>query len=285
MTTHIPMTARPLQPATVSVARIGTALDRFAYLALCVFVFTIPWEETLPMFGRLLLASWIGLLAFGMVILRTAITWRVRKPSPLHLGMLALAGWSALSIFWTADWDSTVSRAGTYLQLLTLVWLIWELAPIDTRVRGLLQSYVLGALVCSLATLRNFMLGRTAAQLAADSGLNFWETSRYSIAGINSNDLGLMVALSVPMLVYLLASPTGRLVKALCWLQLVAGFTAILLTGSRGSLMAAIVSLAMLPLSLSRLPPWHRFGSLAAGVPENPRKKSGGGVGSGPGCS
>ena len=261
MTAHAPMTARP---ASVSVARMGTALDRIAYLALCMFVFSIPWEETLPMFGRFLLASWIGLLALGILILRTTITRRVRKLSALHYGMLALAAWSALSIFWTADWDSTVSRAGTYLQLLILVWLIWELAATDTRVQGLLQSYVLGALVCSLITIRNFMIGRTAAQLAADSGMNVWEESRYSISGINANDLGLMIALSIPMLVYLLASQKGWLVKALCWLQLVAGFTAILLTGSRGSLVAGVVGLGMLPLTMSKLPRWQKFGSLAA---------------------
>jgi len=264
MTAHFPMTAQPLEPASVSVARVGTALDRMGYLALCLFVFSIPWEETLPMFGRFLLASWVGLLAFGLVILRTAICRRVRKLSPVHYGMLALVAWSALSLLWTADWDSTVSRAGTYAQLLVLVWLIWELAPSDSRVVGLLQSYVMGALVCSLITIRNFMIGRTATQQSAESGLNFWETSRYSVSGINANDLGLMIALSVPMLVYLLASPKGRLVKALCWLQLVAGFTAILLTGSRGSLLAAVVGLVMLPLTMSRLPRWQRLGSLIA---------------------
>jgi O-antigen ligase len=264
MTAHFPMTAQPLEPASVSVARVGTALDRMGYVVLCLFVFSIPWEETLPMLGRFLLASWIGLFAFGIVILRTAICRRVRKLSPLHYAMLALVAWSALSLFWTADWGSTVSRVGTYVQLLVLVWLIWEVAATDTRVLGLLQSYVFGALVCSLSTIRNFMIGRTATQLAADSGLSFWETSRYSISGINANDLGLIIALSVPMLVYLLASPKGRLVKALCWLQLVAGFTAILLTGSRGSLLAAVVGLVMLPLTMSRLPRWQRLGSLIA---------------------
>jgi O-antigen ligase len=264
MTAYVPMTARRLEPASVPVARIGTALDRIAYFVLCMFVFSIPWSETLPMFGRFLLASWMGLLALGIVTLRTMITWRVRKLSPLHYGMLGLVAWSVLSIFWTADWDSTVTRAGTYLQLLIVVWLIWELATTETRVLGLLQSYVLGALVCSISTIGNFMIGRTAAQLAAADGRNVWETSRYSITGINANDLALIIALSIPMLVYLLASPKGRVVKALCWLQLVAGFTAILLTGSRGGLLAAMVGLAMLPLTMSRLPRWHRFGSLIA---------------------
>jgi hypothetical protein len=142
--------------------------------------------------------------------------------------------------------------------------MIWELAATESRVQGLLQSYVLGALVCSLITIRNFLIGRTAAQLAADTGRNVWEESRYSISGINANDLGLMIALSIPILVYLLALRKGWLVKTLCWVQLVAGFTAILLTASRGSLLAAVVGLGMLPLTMTRLPRWQKFGSLAA---------------------
>jgi hypothetical protein len=43
------------------------------------------------------------------------------KLSPLRYGILALLAWSALSLFWTADWDSTVTRVGTYLQLLVVV--------------------------------------------------------------------------------------------------------------------------------------------------------------------
>jgi O-antigen ligase len=148
--------------------------------------------------------------------------------------------------------------------LLMAVWLIWELAVTETRVLGLLQSYVLGALVSSLSALYNFMAGRTAAQLAAAEGKNVWETSRYSIAGLNENDLGLMLALSIPMIFYLLVSQRRPFVKLLCWLQLVAGFTSILLTASRGSLLAAIAGLAMFPLTLSRLPRWQRFASLAA---------------------
>jgi len=255
MTAHFPMRAQPLEPASVSApGRTATALDRTAYLVLCVFVFSIPWAENIPVWGRSL-----AIVILGMVTIRTIITGRVRKLSPLHYGMLALVAWSALSILWTADSESTIIRAGTYVQLLFVVWLIWELATTGDRMLGLLQSYVLGALVCSFSTIGNFMIGRTSAQLEADAGRTVFETSRYSIAGLNANDLGLIIALSLPMVFYLLASPKGRLIKALCWLQLVAGFIAVLLTGSRGSLLAAVVGLAMLPLTISRLPRWQRF--------------------------
>jgi O-antigen ligase len=158
-----------------------------------------------------------------------------------------------------------VTRVGTYLQVLTMVWLIWELAVTEGRVVGLLQAYVFGALVASIGTIYNFVTGVTAAQLASTiPGRVAWETYRYSFAFLNEDDLGLVLALSIPMVFYLLVSLKGSLVKLLCWLQLVAGVAAILLSGSRGPLVAAIVGLAMLPLTVFRLPRWQRVASLVA---------------------
>jgi O-antigen ligase len=264
MTAHVPMTAPPLGLASSS-AGIESALDRIAYVVLCAFVFDLPWGEYVPQLGGLVLGSWIGLLAVGVLALRTAVTWRLRILSPLHYWMLSLAAWSALSILWTVDWDSTVARVGTYLQVLTMVWLIWELAVTEGRVVGLLQAYVCGALVASIGTIYNFMTGVTAAQLASTiPGRVAWETYRYSFAYVNEDDLGLVLALSIPMVFYLLVSRKGSLLKLLCWLQLVVGVTAILLTASRGALVAAIAGLAMLPLTVFRLPRWQRVVSLTA---------------------
>jgi len=263
MTAHVPMTAQQLNLVSSSSAGIGSALDRFAYVVLCAFVFDLPWGEYVPQLGGLVLGTWIGLLAVGVIALRTAVTWRRRILSPLHYWMLSLVAWSALSIFWTLDWDSTVTRVGTYLQVLTMVWLIWELAVTEARVVGLLQSYVFGALVASTGTIYNFMAGRTAAQFAATiPGKVVWETYRYSFAFLNEDDLGLVLALSIPVVFYLLVSRKGSLLKLLCWLQLVAGVTAILLTASRSALVAVIAGLAMFPLTVFRLPRWQRVASL-----------------------
>ena len=86
MTAHFPMRAQPLEPASVSApGRTATALDRTAYLVLCVFVFSIPWAENVPVWGRSL-----AIAILGMVAIRTIVTGRVRKLSPLHYAMLAL---------------------------------------------------------------------------------------------------------------------------------------------------------------------------------------------------
>lgn len=264
MTARVPSHRDWLYAGSVSERALGRALGRIGYCLLCVLVFDLPWGESFPMIAGMPLGSWLGLLILGVEAMRILVLWQSRRPSPLHHWMLAFVAWVMLSIFWTVDVPSTVSRAGTFLQLLILAWIIWELAVTQARVRGLLQSYVLGALAASLGTIYNFLLGHTAAQLAAEEGRTVWETSRYSIAGINENDLGLILALSIPMIFYLLVCGKRPLVKVLCWLQLVAGFTAILLTASRGSLMAAILGLVMYPLTVSRLTRWQRVISLTA---------------------
>jgi O-Antigen ligase len=247
MTSQVSVTAQPLGLASSS------------------SVFDLPWGEYVPQLGGLVLGTWIGLLAVGVMVLRIAVTWRCRILSPAHYWMLSLVAWSALSIFWTLDWDSTVTRVGTYVQVLTVAWLIWELAVTEERVVGLLQAYVFGALVASIGTIHNFLTGVTAAQLASTiPGRVAWETYRYSFAYVNEDDLGLMLALSIPIVFYLLVSRKGSLVKLLCWLQLVAGVAAILLTASRGALVATIASLAMLPLTVFRLPQWQRVVTLTA---------------------
>jgi len=240
-----------------------TTLDQVAYTILCAFVFVIPWDESVPLLGGFLMGRWLGSLAFGVTILWICAKGRIRRISTMHYALAGLAGWSWLSILWTADCDSTISRAGTYLQLLTAVWLIWELATTESRVLGLLQCYILGTYISSISTIVNFIQGRTAAQLATAAGYAAWEAPRYTIAGVNENDLGVMLALSIPMTFYLTARRQRWLARCVCWLHLGAVTTAILLTGSRGALFAAIVAILFAVLGL---PPGQKLGMKLAGL-------------------
>jgi O-antigen ligase len=157
------------------------------------------------------------------------------------------------------DRDSTAMRIGTYLQLLAAVWLIWELAGTATRLEKLLQSYVFGTCVLAVSTLFNYSMGYTASDASTDSGVTRWHDSRYTAAGVNENDLGLMLALSIPMVLYLLTGRRKPLMGLLLWMQLGLSFMALFLSGSRGGLLSALVSLTMLPLVASALPRWQRL--------------------------
>jgi O-antigen ligase len=259
MSTQFPTIGYPVAVSAPSPQALGAVLDRVAYASLCAFIFAIPLEETVPLFGGLAVSRWFGMLAFGLGLFRFAAWSQTRRFRELHVWMFAFALWSSASILWTLDPDSTAIRAFTYLQLLLLGWLIWLLVDTERRVQGLLQSYVLGTGVCAVVTVSNLLTGHGYSALPDADGQVVVRSDRYSANGLNPNDLGLMLALSIPMIVYLLARPKQNPAIALFrWAQFALCVAAVLLTGSRGGLLATFAALVALPLTYGRLPRWQK---------------------------
>jgi O-antigen ligase len=103
-----------------------------------------------------------------------------------------------------------------------------------------MQAYVFGTFVSGIDTVYLFLSHQESAY------------QRYAGARLDANDLGLMMALSMPVSYYLLIQNKGRIV----WvyrLQLVLAGTTILLTASRGATLASLVALAIVPLTHARL--------------------------------
>lgn len=245
-------------------AREGSAatLKRAGYLCLYAFLFSIPWEEA-PQLNGFALSRWLGITTLGIALVQLAVKNERRSFSVVHYLMASFVAFSAASFFWSADVDSTLTRIGTYSQLLIVVWLIWELAPAEVRVLGLMRAYLGGIFVACMITVYNFASGTTAAQQEAALGVDRWEEGRYSIMGINENDLGLMLAMSVPLIIYLVIRSKSNAMRTFLWIQLIACIGSILLTGSRGALISLVIAAAMLPLSFRFLPASQK---LAAGL-------------------
>lgn len=243
----------------------AAALERAAYIGLCAFLFSLPWEEA-PQLNGFALSRWLGMATLAIAVLGLAVKNERRSLSVVHYLMVSFVALSGASVFWSADAESTVTRIGTYSQLLIAVWLIWELATAEVNVLGLMRAYLLGIFVASTLTLINFAHGTTAAQLDAARGVERWEESRYSITGVNENDLGLMLAMAVPLMIYLVIRVKSNVMRAFLWIQLVACIAAILLTGSRGALLSAVVASAMLPLSFRFLPSSQKLAAALACV-------------------
>jgi len=241
----------------------AAALERIAYIGLCAFLFSLPWEEA-PQLNGFALSRWLGMATFAIAVLQLAVKHERRSFSIIHYLMASFVALSAVSIVWSADPESTLTRIGTYSQLLIAVWLIWEMAADEARVLGLMRAYLLGIFVASMLTLYNFASGTTAAQLEAARGVERWEEGRYSIMGVNENDLGLMLAMAVPLIIYLVIRVRSNVMRMFLWIQLVACIAAILLTGSRGALISAAIASAMLPLSFRFLPASQKFAAALA---------------------
>jgi O-antigen ligase len=164
----------------------------------------------------------------------------LKRPAPGHFMLALFAVSAAATYLWSLYPEGTLTQTLTYFQLLVLAWLIWELCPSDREQQGLLRAYVFGTFVSGLDTIIRFLSHEQSAY------------QRYAGSGLDANDLGLMMALSIPICYYLLIQEKGPLV----WiyrLQLVLAGTTILLTASRGATLACLVALAIVPLTQARL--------------------------------
>jgi O-antigen ligase len=146
---------------------------------------------------------------------------------------------------------------GTILQLLALVWLLWNVLRTEPDVRAAVGGYLAGCTVDVALTWR--------AYLAGDG---YRGTARYTAEGFDPNDMASTVAIGIPMAVYLATSGRGWMrFAALLYIPL-AG-SAIALSASRGGLLAmgtAILFVVILARGRARLASLAVLGLMAAGV-------------------
>src|ERR1700730_6203462 len=222
----------------LSAPRGGQLLPPTAFAFLVLFVFAIPLENALVLpgvgtFGRL-----VGLAAFAVGIFAIIEKGQRRSPLPVHLVMLAYVIWASLTYFWTVSPEDTVEEVLSYVQFLAMVWLIWELAPLPRHRVNLMQAYLVGTGVSALGALLH--VGATVG------------VKRNSTFNMNPNDIGLRLAISVPMALYLAASEKQDFRVWLYRLHMILAVSALLMTGSRGALIALMGSLLMIPMTFRK---------------------------------
>jgi O-antigen ligase len=226
---------------------------RAAFAFLWIFVFSTPWENLYVIEGLGTAARLAGLVAFGAWVLAALDRRKMRAPSALHALMGLFVAWSVFTYFWSADPDKTLIQAGTYLQLFAMAWLIWELAPGLVEQRRLLGAFVLGGYVSSVGTLVSYAQGYSP------------QYQRFAARGFDPNELGLILALSVFMAVYLGANSTGWR-RALYLLEPLVATPAIVLTGSRGATLALAAGFAALVVNSGALFPRRKAAIVAAAL-------------------
>jgi O-antigen ligase len=203
--------------------------DRAAWALLGLFVFSIPWEKSIQAPGVATLSHLFGILAFAAAAV-AAIRRRSIRPPNLALVLAALfVLWAALTWLWSMDRQATALRVTTFAELLAMVWLIWDVCREPLRQTRLMQCYVWGAVAASASAYLRYFQGRQTYYL------------RYAAPGFDPNDFGLILALSIPMALYLALRSPG-------WMQwcyraaVLAVMSALLLTASRTALVAAFVA-------------------------------------------
>lgn len=216
-------------------------LNSVAFGFFCLFVFAIPWENALLLPGVGTVSRLLGLLALPVAVLAILERGRLRSPSLPILLIALFVVWGCLSYLWTVNVAATSIRLASWLQTLGMVWLIWELADLRERQLLLMRAYVFGTLVSAIDTLFSYFRGQEVYY------------QRYAGSGFDPNDLGLILALSLPISLYLAAIQKNKRMVWVYRFQQIAAILAIGLTSSRAALLATAVALAYLPVAFPRI--------------------------------
>jgi O-antigen ligase len=222
----------------------------FAYVFFWVFVFAIPWENVLVFPGVGTISRVVGIVAFGVTAVRVLLTAKVRRLNSFYWVAFAYLCWVLLSASWAVNTTCSPvfgcpvrNTINQYLQFFVMLWVLWEVTPTRSRLVNLVQAYVLGAYVAASNTIYNYAIG---ASLKHAYG-------RYAAEGFDPNDLGMILALGLPMAWYLGSIATTTFMRWLNRAYFLVGIVAILLTGSRGGLLASIVALSVVPWTLTQV--------------------------------
>ncbi len=228
---------RPASDTPLLVEAKASTLRSVAFGLFCLLIFAIPWENAFVFQGIGTISRLLGLVALPAGVLAILASGRLRRASTPLVLMGLFVAWGGLSYVWTADSETTTILMTSWVQNLGMVWLIWELADHRDKQLMLMRAYVLGTLVSAGDTLWSYLQRKEVYY------------QRYAGLGFDPNDLGLLLALSLPLSFYL---ATIERHKRLVWayrLQQVVAILAIGLTSSRAALIATAVALAYLPLA------------------------------------
>jgi O-antigen ligase len=230
------------------IATARTWLERVAWALVWLLVFSLPIEKSVVVFEIGSISRTLGLAAFAVSVALAAWTGRARLPNAALLAAAAYVAWCGLTVSWSIAPSVSAERAATMAQLLGMLWLLWERCRTPRQQTWLLRAYIAGAALASVLTVARYLLGEQTYY------------RRYAAPGFDPNDLGVTLALAIPMCLHLSASGRGLpawLVRAAAALII----AALLLTGSRTALVGACLAFVYAALTWRRAGPQQRVAS------------------------
>lgn len=206
-----------------------------AWWLLALYAFAIPWEYSLDL-GEPLgnIARVTGLVLLLAAILAVFESGRVRRPGAMQWMTLALLVWFCCTYFWTIDGAGTLDRMRAFFQETMVVWLVWELAESPEDLRVLLRATVAGCWVLAALTVANFISPEAMAA----------QQVRFAATGQDPNDVARFLDLGFPLAALLYDGESSWAGRILAGGYLPLGLVGLLLTASRGGVVAAAVALA-----------------------------------------
>ena len=209
---------------------------------LWLYVFSVPWD-VVPIAGLGTLTRLVGISLIGVAIVTITLEGRCRKPDAIFGIALVFTAASVMSLLWTVSYSATLEAVVTYVQLLLSAWVLREFARTREQRQSLIVAFCLGCFIPMFSLLHNFMTG-----VEVGHGSNI----RYTASGFNANGVGLLLVVCLPFAWYLILTFRSVTVRALALIYLVLAPAAVLLTGTRGALVAGVVAVCIVPLTVPK---------------------------------
>jgi len=134
-----------------------STLGKIAFGSLWLLVFAMPWEDAITISGFGTSVRLIGMVTLGLGALAIFERGKIRRPALGHVAMVLFVLLAVLSYLWSLFPEGTLIEAFSYVQLFTMVWLIWELAPGVQEQMHLMRAYVFGTFVSGIDTFYLFL--------------------------------------------------------------------------------------------------------------------------------
>ncbi len=180
---------------------------------------------------------------------------RLRRFGVIHGVIVLYLAWGGLTYLWSADQALTFKRLTTNVQLLMMVLLFVQFASREDENVGLLVAYVTGATISLFGLFGRFMGG-------AGYRLTVFN-DRFTAFDNNPNDYALALAIGIPIAWYLASRRISILTTLLGYGYTAVGFLGVILTGSRGGMLAAVAGALFIPVSMFVLSRRERYAAVA----------------------
>jgi O-antigen ligase len=191
----------------------------------------------------------VGLALAGSWLLSVLAVGRTRQPGAMHSLMIGFTLWCAASILWSLSPEASFDQTLTYVQLVLLALIVWDVYETPEHLNAGLQAYLFGAWVCLAQLFHEFLTG--AAQ------------RRFSVGFFNENTLGFTLALGIPVAWYLTlgggrangrsGEPWAAPLRLANLAFIPASTLGIALTASRSSMLSALLGFGYMALSMNRM--------------------------------
>lgn len=221
-------------------------IQKMATIGIQIFTLAVPLENIIakyPAVGSI--TRIIGITVFIMGISAIiARKWVYETPRVL-IPAITFVLWAGLTYLWSLDIKLTATHFITYVQLIIMLWLLWQFVDERDILERVMQYYILGAYALCILALINYSTHQAIYE------------DRYSAIGYDPNYFGVSLALGMPLAWYLLTRAKNIPASLYAGLYFPVSLLTVVLTGSRGALLSTATVCVFIFASLPKIE-WTR---------------------------